>query len=318
MRFPARLPARLPFVRDARSEGPHSIPSAVQIDSDTNWGGQLQPELKAALAARTSQGAAFLTHFSDEDMKRWDGACNGQCHIWMRLREANPSASAADRLNALGSFEGSVHAEIHQRAYSDNRQADFSIARLFGVDAWSAKPGTGDAMYTKDINDLNRMALHVNSHSGLSMDALPRALGEVSGYAVLRLDLQGSRAPRHTWAVHNAGQGHLVLFDPNYGEFHVEHARLPDFLKALNRQIEMELGSGVARIDIAPCIVDPAFEDTPAAALCRTLADGASPAPDAREEASQSSGTVAGHAVEAHPASGPGLRRRAGRSGSED
>lgn len=316
---PARRSARLPFVRDIRSQGPHAIPSAEQIESDRNWGGDLLPGLKTALLARTNQGAAFLTHFSDEEMSRWEGACNGQCHIWMRLREASPLAAATDRLNALASFEGTVHANIHQSAYSDNRADDFSIGRLLGIDAWSSKPGTHDAIYTKTINDLNRMALHVNSHSNLRMEMLPRALETITGYAMLRLSLPGRQSPRHTWAIHNAGQGHMTLFDPNYGEFHVPNNRLPDFLRTLNEQIKLDLGNTVARIDIAPCIVNPEFDDTPVAALCRSLLDSGQTSAPSRSNLSseRQSVTEIDQAGKPSSKSQADLRRRGGKKEAE-
>jgi len=90
--------SRRPPVADVRSQGSHRLPPAAQIYSDRNWGGELSGALKAYLQARTNQAGAFLTHFDDAQYARWDGACLGQAHLWMRLNAANPQAAATDRL----------------------------------------------------------------------------------------------------------------------------------------------------------------------------------------------------------------------------
>jgi hypothetical protein len=136
---------------------------------------------------------------------------------------------------------------------------------------------------------------------------------------MLRLSLPGRRSPQHTWAIHHAGQGHMTLFDPNYGEFHVPNNRLPDFLRTLNEQIKLDLGNTVARIDIAPCIVDPEFDDTPVAALCRSLLDSGQTSAPSRSNLSseRQSVTEIDQAGKPSSMSHADLRRRGGKKEAE-
>lgn len=264
--------SRRPPIPDPRSEGPHRQPRASQILSDRNWGGEVSDALKGYLKARTNQAGAFLTHFTESQYARWTGACLGQTHLWMRLNAANPRAAATDRLDALASFEGATHATIHQRAYSDNRREGFTISRMFGIDTWSSKPGTHDAVYNRPMNDLHRIGAHVHSHTGLTLEQLPQALRDIDGYALIELDLPGRRGERHTWGLHKTSDAELTIFDSNYGEFRVPAGELPDFLRHINEQIRADLGGPVVRAAVRPCVVDSRYEDTPAAHLCGWLA----------------------------------------------
>jgi hypothetical protein len=283
------------------------LPPAAQIFSDRDWGVELPDALKGYLQARTNQAGAFLTHFDKAQYARWTGACLGQAHLWMRLNAANPKAAATDRLDALASFEGSVHANIHQRSYSHNRAEGFSISRLFGVDSWSAKPGTHDAVYNREMNDLHRIGLHVHSHTDLDLAQLPQAICEIDGYALLELSLPGRRGDRHTWGLSKTSDSEVTIFDSNYGEFRVPTAELPAFLRHINEQFRADLGGPVDRVSLRPCVVDTRYEGTPAANLCSWLAT-ASPNPT---KPNSRDATVGGPPRSGEDAGGPGLRHRA-------
>ncbi|MGM9490598.1 YopT-type cysteine protease domain-containing protein [Ideonella sp. YS5] len=261
--------------------------------------------LKGYLKARTNQAGAFLTHFSESHYARWTGACLGQTFLWMRLNAANPGAAATDRLDALASFEGATHATIHQRAYADNRSEGYTVSRMFGIDSWSAKPGTHDAVYNRPMNELHRIGAHVHSHTGLTLEQLPQALRDVDGYATVELDLP--RGERHAWGLHKTSEAEVTIFDSNYGEFRVPAGELPDFLRHINQQIGADLAGPVVRVCVRPCVVDARYEDTPAADLCgwlATSAPGSQQAPAVPEAVMD----------EAHPsdldAAAPLLRRR--------
>lgn len=282
------------------------MPPAAQIFSDRNWGVELSEALKGYLQARTNQAGAFLTHFDEAQYARWGGACLGQAYLWMRLNAANPEAAAAHRLDALASFEGSVHATIHQRSYSHNRAEGVSVSRLFGVDSWSAKPGTHDAVYTHQMNDLHRIGAHVHSHTDLDLARLPQAICEINGYALVELNLPGRRGERHTWGISKTSDAEVTIFDSNYGEFRVPTAELPAFLRHINEQIRADLGGPIDRVALRPCVVDSRYEGTPAANLCSWLASASrNPAEPASRDAA-----VGGPQRPGEDAGGPGLRRR--------
>jgi len=298
--------SRRPPVTDVRSQGSHRLPPAAQIFSDRNWGGELPDTLKAYLKARTNQAGAFLTHFDEAQYAQWGGACLGQASLWMRLNAANPEAAATDRLDALASFEGSVHANIHQRSYSHNRAEGFSLSRLFGVDSWSAKPGTHEAVYNRQMNDLHRIGAHVHSHTDLDLARLPQAVGEIDGYALVELSLRG-RGERHTWGLSKTSDSQVTIFDSNYGEFRVPTTELPAFLLHINEQIRADLGGPIDRVSLRPCVVDTRYEGTPAANLCSWLAT-ASPNPT---EPPSRDAAVCGPQRPAEDAAGAGLKHRA-------
>ena len=266
---------------------------------------ELSDGLKGFVQARTNQAGAFLTHFSDAQYAKWTGACLGQAYLWMRLSAASPAAAATDRLDALASFEGATHATIQQRSYSDQKADDFNISRLFGVDSWSSKPGTAEAVYSRPMNDLHRIGAHVHSHTGLELGQLPQALGEIDGYALVELDLAGRLGNRHAWGVHRTSDAELTIFDSNYGEFRVPMPQLPAFLRQMDEQIRADLGAPVARVAVRPCVVDSRYDDTPAADLCHWLAT-ASPNPPATDSADAGGGLPGPDPHEASPL----LRRR--------
>jgi len=282
------------------------LPPAAQVFSDRNWGVELPDALKGYLKARTNQAGAFLTHFDEVQYARWSGACLGQAHLWMRLNAANPEAAATDRLDALASFEGAVHADIHQRSYSHNRAEGFSIARLFGVDSLSAKPGTHEAVYTREMNDLHRIGAHVHSHTDLDLARLPQAICEIDGYALVELSLAGRSRERHTWGLSKASDSEVTIFDANYGEFRVPTAELPAFLRHISEQFRGDLGGPIDRVSLRPCVVDTRYEGTPAANLCSWLATAS---PNRTEPASRDA-AVSAPQLPGQDAEGSGLRRR--------
>jgi len=298
--------SRRPPVADTRSQGSHRLPRAAQIFSDRNWGVELPDALKSYLRARTNQAGAFLTHFDEAQYARWSGACLGQAHLWMRLNAANPEAAATDRLDALASFEGAVHANIHQLSYSHNREEGFSISRLFGVDSWSSKPGTHDAVYNREMNDLHRIGAHVHSHTNLDLAQLPQAICEIDGYSLVELSLPGRRGERHTWGLFKSSDSEVTIFDANYGEFRVPTAELPAFLQHINEQFRADLGGRIDRISLRPCVVDTHYEGTPAANLCDWLATASSPPGEPATSAA-----VGGPQRPEEDAEGMGLRHRA-------
>jgi Yersinia/Haemophilus virulence surface antigen len=194
------------------------------------------------------------------------------------LREANPSAAAANRMDALASFDGTVHALIHQRATNASVAEDIKQDPILRASnplyrmPLSSKPGTIKALHSKPLNEMHRLAAHVFSRSDLPLANLPAAMLEITGYAFLSVIIgPGPNPRRHAWAMHNDGQGRVSLFDSNFGEFHVLQDKLPELLTALDRQYVVVFKNRIDRVTVQPHVVDPDFTGTPAEELCRQL-----------------------------------------------
>jgi hypothetical protein len=107
---------------------------------------------------------------------------------------------------------------------------------------------------------------------------------EIDGYAIAEVDLPGRRGERHAWGLSRTSPDELKIFDSNYGEFRVPTAELPAFLSHINEQIRADLGQPIDKVNLRPMIVDPRYEGTPAADLCRWLASTTSSRSDGDQQ----------------------------------